>query len=47
MISLMYSPGLGNKLRGTPAPIYWADGIAGASDADLRFRGQKTTYVAS
>ena len=32
--------GLGPSPRRLPAPIYWADGIAGASDADLRFRGQ-------
>ena len=33
-------PGLGLRQRRLPAPIYWADGIAGASDDDLRFRGQ-------
>ncbi len=33
------SPGLGLHQRTLPAPIYWADGIAGASDTDLRFRG--------
>ena len=33
-------PGLGLRHRRLPAPIYWADGIAGASDDDLRFRGQ-------
>lgn len=34
------TPGLGLRERKLPAPIYWADGIAGASDTDLRFRGQ-------
>ena len=34
------TPGLGLRPRRLPAPIYWADGIAGASDRDLRFRGQ-------
>ena len=34
------TPGLGLRRRWLPAPIYWADGIAGASDDDLRFRGQ-------
>ena len=34
------TPGLGLGKRRLPAPIYWADGIAGASDNDLRFRGQ-------
>ena len=34
------TPGLGLRRRRLPAPVYWADGIAGASDSDLRFRGQ-------
>ena len=34
------TPGLGVRRRRLPAPVYWADGIAGASDNDLRFRGQ-------
>ncbi len=34
------TPGLGLRPRRSPASIYWADGIAGASDDDLRFRGQ-------
>ena len=33
------APGLGLHSRHLPAAIYWADGIAGASDEDLRFRG--------
>ena len=33
------TPGLGLQRRRLPAPVYWADGIAGASDKDLRFRG--------
>lgn len=33
------APGLGSYPRRLPAAIYWADGIAGASDSDLRFRG--------
>ena len=36
------TPGLGLHRRQSPAPVYWADGIAGASDNDLRFRGQCT-----
>lgn len=32
-------PGLGLHQRTLPAPIYWADGVAGATDSDLRFRG--------
>jgi len=39
------SPGLGGSRRNSPAPIYWADGIAGASDSDLRFRGQSVVFV--
>lgn len=42
LIALTYAPGLGNRARVLPAPIYWADGIAGANDEDLRFRGQCT-----
>ncbi len=34
------TPGLGLHRRVMPAPIYWAHGIAGASESDLRFRGQ-------
>jgi hypothetical protein len=43
--ALVYAPGLGNKERTLPAPIYWADGIAAASNIDLRFRGQQTTHI--
>ena len=43
--ALVHAPGLGNKEHSLPAPIYWADGIAGASENDLRFRGQKTTLI--
>ena len=39
------TPGLGPSQRFLPAPIYWADGIAGASDDDLRFRGQPVTAL--
>ena len=40
LIALSFSPGLGLHRRTLPGPIYWADGIAGANDTDLRFRGQ-------
>ena len=33
------APGLGLQPRHHPAAIYWADGIAGTSSADLRFVG--------
>lgn len=33
------APGLGMHPRQWPASLYWADGIAGASELDLRFRG--------
>ena len=39
LIDLAAAPGLGMQRYTLPAPIYWADGIAGASDSDLRFRG--------
>lgn len=45
LTALVHAPGLGNKARALPAPIYWADGIAAASDQDLRFRGQETSYL--
>jgi len=41
LVALTYAPGLGSRRSRFPAPIYWADGIAGASDRDLRFRGQR------
>ena len=40
LLAQTLTPGLGLHRRRLPAPIYWADGIAGASDTDLRFRGQ-------
>ena len=36
------TPGLGLHRRQLPAPVYWADGMAGASDHDLRFWGECT-----
>lgn len=39
------TPGLGLHPRRLPASIYWADGIAAASDDDLRFRGQSVTIL--
>lgn len=41
LTALSFTPGLGLRRRTMPAPIYWADGIAGADDSDLRFRGQR------
>lgn len=38
-------PGLGPHRRTLPAPIYWADGIAGADDTDLRFRGNAPVWM--
>lgn len=43
--ALCSAPGLGNGQHTLPAPIYWADGIAGASDTDLRFRGHNATNL--
>lgn len=39
------APGLGLHSRHLPTPIYWADGIAGANDKDIRFRGVKVNRV--
>jgi hypothetical protein len=39
IISSSAAPGLGLRPRHLPAALYWADGIAGATDDDLRFRG--------
>jgi hypothetical protein len=43
--SLVNAPGLGCKARKLPAPIYWADGIAGSTAEDLRFRGQHISIL--
>jgi len=40
LLAQILAPGLGRRARALPAPIQWADGNAGASDTDLRFRGQ-------
>ena len=40
LTGLTLAPSLGDKIPSLPAPIYWADGIAGSNDKDLRFRGQ-------
>ena len=51
LVALTFTPGLGaspglrGSRRNSPAPIYWADGIAGASDSDLRFRGQPAVFI--
>lgn len=45
LVAQTLSPGLGLHDRYLPAPIYWADGIAGASNNDLRFRGQKVQHI--
>ena len=45
LVALTFSPGLGLHRRTLPAPLYWADGIAGASDDDLRFRGQRVSRL--
>jgi mRNA-degrading endonuclease RelE of RelBE toxin-antitoxin system len=43
--ALSYAPSLGLHRHTLPGPVYWADGIAGASDTDLRFRGQCVTLL--
>lgn len=39
LVSQTLTPGLGLHRRTLPAALYWADGIAGADDTNLRFRG--------
>jgi hypothetical protein len=41
LYALTKAPGLGMRPHTLPAPIYWADGIAAASDKNLKFRGQR------
>lgn len=43
--AMSFAPGLGLHRHTLPAPVYWADGIAGAGDTDLRFRGQPVTRL--
>jgi hypothetical protein len=45
LASSSVAPGLGLHARHLPAAIYWADGIAGASDEDLRFRGTQSSWI--
>ena len=47
LIGLSLAPGLGMHRREKPAPIYWADGIAGAHSGDLRFAGNALEWVAT
>jgi hypothetical protein len=42
---LATAPTLGLRRAALPVPIYWADGIAGANNDDLRFRGQRTRTI--
>lgn len=46
LVASATAPGLGLQARHLPAAIYWADGIAGANDVDLRFRGVPVHQVA-
>ncbi len=39
LVSAAAAPGLGLHPRHLPAAVYWADGIAGITESDLRFRG--------
>lgn len=45
LVGLSLTPGLGLHPREKPAPIYWADGIAGVTPDDLRFAGNQTTQL--
>ncbi len=46
LIGLATTPGLGLHSREKPAPVYWADGIAGVHDGDLRFAGNASVSLA-
>ena len=45
LVSSANAPGLGLRPRNLPAAIYWADGIAGVSEEDLRFIGVPVTVL--
>ena len=45
LLSHYFTPGLGLHQRNLPGPLYWADGIASASEYDFRFRGQPVTQI--
>ena len=45
LVALTAAPGLGLHPRTLPAPIYWADGLAAASDKNLKFRGQEVSWI--
>ncbi len=45
LISSAVAPGLGSQPHYLPSALYWADGIAGASDTDLRFRGNSNVRI--
>lgn len=46
LIGLSAAPTLAARHASLPSPLYWADGLAAASDADLRFRGQRIHHMA-
>jgi hypothetical protein len=39
VVWLCYAPTLGTRHPKMPAPLYWADGVAGISPANCAFRG--------
>ena len=45
LASQTLTPGLGLHQSNLPAAVYWADGVAGATDSDLRFRGNAPTIL--
>ena len=45
LIAHAAAPGLGTEAHHLPSALYWADGISGASDTDLRFRGQQVVRL--
>jgi hypothetical protein len=43
ILATRYAPSLGTQATNLPSALYWADGIAGASNAELKFLGQPVT----
>ena len=45
LTGMCYSPSLGMKPHRSPAPIYWANGIAGIQESNCQFRGQLASQL--
>jgi hypothetical protein len=45
LTGMCYAPSLGMKPHRSPAPVYWADGIASIKPENCQFRGQRYSQV--